>query len=325
MEIHVVPVPWSSHGNQLRAVRDRVFVQEQQVPQDLERDGEDAMAEHFLAINEAGQAIGCARLLASGQIGRMAVLSEFRGTGIGTRLLDAAVEQATGMGLRKVHLHAQIQAETFYRKRGFLPVGDSFMEAGISHRHMELELPIPFESPGEVARPVVREETSPDTVQPPSELLTYRGVGDCAAGLLQALRHPRRNLYIYSQALDHALFDNSEIVDALSAFVRRGPPIVLRLLVLDTGPMTSRGHRLLELARRLDSKIEIRRVPDDLADADVTFATWDAEGYWLMPDYRTYAAHAKHRDPVQANRLAERFSYLWERSSPDPELRRLRL
>jgi predicted GNAT family N-acyltransferase len=325
MDIHVVPVPWSSHSAQLRSVREIVFIQEQQVPQDLEWDGEDESAHHFLAINEAGQAIGCARLLASGQIGRMAVLAEFRGSGIGTRLLEVAVEQAKQMGLRRVYLHAQTHAEPFYRKGGFLPVGDAFMEAGIPHQSMELELPIPFESPGKIARPVLREETAVDTAEAVSELLTYRGVGDCAEGILQALRHPRRNLYVYSQTLDHALFDKPEIVDALSAFARSGPPVVLRLLIVDSSPITSRGHRLLELARRLDSKIEIRRVPDELADSDATFVTWDAEGFWVMPDHKTYAAHANHRDPVQANRLAERFNYLWERSSPDPELRLLRL
>jgi len=325
MEIHVVPVPWSSHAAQLRRVREIVFVQEQQVPQDLEWDGEDEMAHHFLAVNEAGQPIGCARLLSSGQIGRMAVLVEFRGTGIGARLLEAAVEQAKQMGLRKAHLHAQTHAEPFYRKGGFLPVGDTFMEADIPHQSMELELPIPFEPPGKVARPVLREETPVDTAEPVSELLTYRGAGDCADGMLQALRHPRRTLYVYSQVLDHALFDKPEVVDALSSFARSGPPVVVRVLIVDSSPITSRGHRLLELARRLDSKIEIRRVPDELAETDATFVTWDAEGYWLLPDYKTYVAHANHRDPVQANRLAERFNYLWERSSTDPELRLLRL
>ncbi len=325
MEIHVVPVSWSSHSLPLRKVREAVFIEEQQVPRELEWDGEDESAHHFLAINEAGQAIGCTRLLTSGQIGRMAVLAEFRGTGIGKRLLAVAVEQAKQLGFRMVHLHAQTQAEPFYRKNGFLPVGEVFMEADIPHQRMELELPIPFESPGKTARPVLRDDTPADRTEPVAELLNYRGVGDCAAGILEALRHPRRNLYIYSQTLDHALFDNPDVVDALSSFARSGPPVVLRLLITDTSPITSRGHRLLELARRLDSKIEIRRVPDELAEPEASFLTWDAEGYWLMPDYRAYSAQANHRDPVQANRLAERFNYFWERSSSDPELRLLRL
>ncbi len=325
MQIHVVPVPWSSHHRQLREVREIVFIKEQGVPRELEWDGEDEHAYHFLAVNEAGQAIGCARLLANGKIGRMAVLAEFRGTGLGTRLLDAVIEHAKQLGLLTVHLHAQTHAEPFYRKSGFLPVGAAFLEAGIQHQGMTLELPIPFESPGKVPRPSLREEAPVDDSRPAPQLQTYRNIGDCLNGLLRALSYPRRILAIYSQVLDHALFDRQEVVDALSAFARSGPPVAVRLLIHDSSLITSRGHRLLELARRLDSKIEIRRVPEELADFQATFVTWDNLGYWLMPDYQTYVGQANFNDPVQASRLSERFNYLWERSVPDPELRALHL
>ena len=84
-------------------------------------------------------------------------------------------------------------------------------------------------------------------------------------------------------------------------------------------------HRLLELSRRIDSKIDIRRVPEELASDTHTYVTWDRRGYWLMPDYREYDGLSNHYDPVQANRLDERFEYLWERGISDPELRTLRL
>ena len=67
MEVHVVPVPWSTHSDQLQAVRNTVFIQEQGVPQEVEWDGHDEGATHFLALNEAGQTIGCARLLGDKQ------------------------------------------------------------------------------------------------------------------------------------------------------------------------------------------------------------------------------------------------------------------
>jgi len=325
MEIHVVPVQWATHGEKLRQVRGVVFIEEQKVPRDLEWDGLDDQAHHFLAMNEAGQAIGCARLLPSGQIGRMAVLKAFRGTGIGERLLDAAVEQAKKLRMDKVHLHAQIQAEPFYRKCGFQPVGQVFMEAGIPHRQMELDLPIPFENQGALPRPAVRESRVETAVDDASELLSYRGASACAEGLVNALSAPRRQLMIYSQQLDPALFDRPEVSHALSAFARSGPPVRVQVLIHDSSLMVARGHRLLELARRLDSKIEIRRVPETFAESDATYLTWDSRGYWLQPDHRTYVALADHYDPVQANRFCEGFVRLWERSAGDPELRNLRL
>ena len=70
----------------------------------------------------------------------MAVVKALRRRGIGERLLTAAVEQAQGLGMQRLFLNAQTQAEGFYRAGGFLPVGDVFMEAGIPHRRMELDL-----------------------------------------------------------------------------------------------------------------------------------------------------------------------------------------
>jgi predicted GNAT family N-acyltransferase len=324
MDVHVLTVDWPTHSEVLQAIRGEVFIEEQGVPREIEWDGQDDVSHHFLAINEAGQRIGCARLLPSGQIGRMAVLKRHRGTGIGRELLDAAVEAARALGFQRVFLHAQSDVVDFYRKAGFIPEGEEFMEAGIAHQGMALELPIPFESPGEVAKPVIREEAAPEEAAE-SALLQFSGESDCIEGLIQSLSWPSRTLRIYSQDLDHALFDREEVTDALSAFVRRGPPARLLILIHSSNAIVSRGHRLLELARRLNSKVEIRTVPGEIAEDNHSCVIADEQGFFLLPDHREYQALANRYDPVQAARLAERFDYLWERSDADPELRVLRL
>ncbi|MFV2091440.1 MAG: GNAT family N-acetyltransferase, partial [Pseudomonadales bacterium] len=68
MKVHVVPVDWISHRKVLQAIRGEVFIEEQGVPQEIEWDGQDDIAHHFLAINEAGLRVGCGRLLPTGQI-----------------------------------------------------------------------------------------------------------------------------------------------------------------------------------------------------------------------------------------------------------------
>ena len=75
MNVHVTEVPWASHRERLRSIRRTVFIEEQNVPQDLEWDGADEDSRHFLAVTEAGVDIGCARLMPSGQIGRNSSLS----------------------------------------------------------------------------------------------------------------------------------------------------------------------------------------------------------------------------------------------------------
>lgn len=324
MQVHVLPVDWATSREALQAIRGRVFIEEQGVPKALEWDGQDDTAHHFMAISEAGQRVGCGRLLPSGQIGRMAVLADFRGRGIGRQILDAALQAARDLGLTRVVLHAQTDAIGFYRRAGFLPQGDEFMEAGIRHQAMTLELPIPFEAPEDLPKPEIRpDQPSPQAAA--AELCQHEGESECVAGLLAVLADPSRKVRIYSQELDHTLFDRLDVTDALSQFVRHGPPARLQILIHSSSSAVSRGHQLVELAQRLVSKIEIRKVSSVLAADRHSCVIVDERGYFLLPDHHAYQALSNAYDPVQAERLAERFDYLWERSEADPELRVLRL
>lgn len=324
METHVIQADWPSHAETLRDIRGKVFVEEQGVPQDLEWDGQDDTAHHFLAINAAGQRLGCCRLLPSGQIGRLAVLPDQRRKGIGRQLLDAAIDQAKTLGLSRVFLHAQVDALEFYREAGFLPEGDEFLEAGITHRSMTLPLPIPFATDPDLPRPEIRPQQAAPQADA-GELTQHVGESACIEALKTSLSWPQRIVRIYSQELDHLLFDRPDVADLLSAFARRAGPTKLHVLVHSSSAIVSRGHRLLELARRLDSKVEIRKVPAELAEDNHACVLSDDEGFFLLPDHRDYQALANRYDPVQTRRLAERFDYLWEHSAADPELRVLRI
>jgi predicted GNAT family N-acyltransferase len=326
MEVHVISAPWYEHQQTLKAIRTEVFVEEQNVPRDLEWDGLDEDAEHFLAINSAGQHLGCARLLPDGQIGRMAVRADYRKQGIGNRLLDAAVAAAVDRGLDRVFLHAQESATDFYRRGGFLPVGEPFMEAGIRHIGMERYLPMPFEGVEEaIARPTI-------AAPPAATVPAYGGAAEPFKGEAQALDAllliaggARRDLWIYSQDLDPTLFDNVAVIDRLSAFARQAANAEVRVLLHSSRRLVGGRHRLLALARRLESKIRIRRVPEDLATDEHTALIADSQSYWLMPDHTVYFGLSNVADPVRVERLRERFDYLWDRSESDPELRLLQI
>ncbi len=129
-------VDWAQGIAQLRAVRVAVFVVEQNIPEDLEWDDEDARRCTRLPRTSAGNAIGCGRLLRDGHIGRMAVLASWRGRGVGGALLDRLVALARERGHARVVLNAQTQAMPFYARHGFAPVGAPFVEAGIAHHAM---------------------------------------------------------------------------------------------------------------------------------------------------------------------------------------------
>ena len=127
---------WRGDAAGLRAVRSSVFVAEQGVPPELEWDGLDEAAWHWLAEDTTGTPIGVARLLASGQVGRMAVLPAWRHRGVGRALLHAVLRDAARHGIGELWLNAQCTAEPFYARAGFVAEGALFEEAGIPHRRM---------------------------------------------------------------------------------------------------------------------------------------------------------------------------------------------
>ena len=117
-----------------------MFIVEQQVPEALEWDADDAVSIHALALDAAGQPIGTGRLLPDGYIGRMAVSAAWRRRGVGQAILHWLIACARTRGDAAVHLHAQTHALGFYARAGFTAQGAVFMEAGILHRAMTLSL-----------------------------------------------------------------------------------------------------------------------------------------------------------------------------------------
>jgi predicted GNAT family N-acyltransferase len=126
-----------------RPVREEVFVAEQKVPLELEWDEWDERSDHAVARDASGRAIGTARLLPDGRIGRMAVLREWRRRGVGAALMEALLQKAREQSMSRVMLHAQTHAAGFYRRFGFSERGGEFWEAGIPHVEMTLELSPP--------------------------------------------------------------------------------------------------------------------------------------------------------------------------------------
>ncbi|MBL8919972.1 MAG: GNAT family N-acetyltransferase [Myxococcaceae bacterium] len=148
--VAIVPVSNDGELFQALAIREIVFIEEQSVPEGLERDAEDANAYHVLAM-EGGHAIGTGRLVELstppagthgtwGRIGRMAVLSSHRKSGIGARLLVALEAEARRRGFTGIMLHAQLSAMEFYKRHGYAADGAVFEEAGMPHLEMKKSL-----------------------------------------------------------------------------------------------------------------------------------------------------------------------------------------
>ncbi|MDA0978259.1 MAG: GNAT family N-acetyltransferase [Proteobacteria bacterium] len=137
---------WTADREALQRIRRQVFILEQGVPRDIEWDGRDEECWHWLATDVDDKPIGTGRLMPEGQIGRMAVLEDWRGHGVGAAILEAAVEKARHLGMTEALLHAQSHAVNFYEKAGFAPQGDEYLEAGIPHLTMTRSLSPPVDN-----------------------------------------------------------------------------------------------------------------------------------------------------------------------------------
>lgn len=142
MSIQYSMVTWQTHQSALMYVRELVFINEQNVPKEIELDEYDANCVHIIAIDSNHPeypAIATARLLAGGHIGRMCVLKQYRNQSIGSQMLKQLIDYAKSKDFKSIQLNAQVSAIEFYQKHGFSINSEVFLEAGIEHRAMILK------------------------------------------------------------------------------------------------------------------------------------------------------------------------------------------
>jgi predicted GNAT family N-acyltransferase len=320
-------VDYTAAAADLHAVRHGVFVLEQSVPATLERDAADPHCLHVLARDAVGTPIGAARLVppfvavngcvgapdASDaahppaprgedplpRIGRMAVLRDWRGCGVGEAMLTTLEDLARQRGWTRLALHAQAPAIRFYARLGYLPDGPRFHEAGIEHQAMQRDLA------GSVAI---------DT-------------REAAIATVVALAHrTRRRLRIYSRALDPGLFDAPEALEAVRRLAVRGGGIEIRILLQDAATPQRDLAPLLALSQRLPSVVLLREVDDPVDNAyPSAFVSNDAGGFYFRPLGQRFDGEADLAAPGRARQLGDEFDRAWERARPCSELRALGL
>jgi predicted GNAT family N-acyltransferase len=128
-------VSYAEHQDAIKLVRNTVFSAEQGVDPAIDFDGLDDDAFHVLCSDD-GKPVGTGRMLDDGHIGRVAVISEYRSRGAGTRIMQLLIDTAKANNYKRIYLHAQVGAVPFYDKLGFFACGKNFEEAGILHTPM---------------------------------------------------------------------------------------------------------------------------------------------------------------------------------------------
>jgi hypothetical protein len=169
---------------------------------------------------------------------------------------------------------------------------------------LNLQAPVPGAPPGKL------------------ELQGLAAVRDLSA---QLAGQAERSLLIFSRTLDQRVYDQQPFLHALHRLALHGPRSQVRILLVDNHRLVKYNHRLLELARRLTSRIELRRPIAQYAEHGDEYLLADHRGYLYREHADEYEGSAEFYAPLEARRLEERFQAAWEHSQPDPELRRLYL
>jgi len=301
----IEPVDYAAGYPELRAVREVVFVQEQQVPADLEQDAHDPGSLHVLARALDGTPIGTGRLIppppgedgGPARIGRLAVLPEWRGRGVGDALLLALVEQARLAGWHEVALDAQASAIGFYLRHGFAARGERFETAGIEHQRMARLL---------------------------TGMVAIEDREAAVAHTAALVRAARRGVWVYSRELDPGLFDAPEVLDAMRRFGTAGSGAEARFLLQDAAAPQRAHAPLLGLAQRLPSVFLFREIADPVDRAyPSAFVANDVGGFYFRGLGHRFDGEADPHGPGRARQLRETFERIWERSRPVGEYRAL--
>ena len=305
---HVEVANWSHEGQRtaLLNLRYTVFVQEQGVPEERERDELDGDCWHVLARDHAGVPIGCGRLTPEHKIGRMAVRKEWRGYGVGTGLLRELIGRARTQGWPEVALDAQVSAISFYEREGFSAHGDVFDDAGLPHRKMRMTLPS-ISDESEQAQ----EEVGAPLISP----LPAGSRSETAASRLQLLREVRHRLAVYLPLLDNDSFASVEELAELRRIAISGRGAQIRILLHDPAAALRNDHRLIALAQRLPSALQVRM---PVGEADLAYVSAyllnDVGGYLFLPEANRPQGRAASRDRASQAPLQQHFDEVWERA-----------
>lgn len=136
-------------------------------------------------------------------------------------------------------------------------------------------------------------------------------------------RQAHHSVKIFSQELDHDLYDNSAFIETLSDTARRCKNLPIRILLKDPSKAAHLGHRLVELQRRLPSFIEMRNFPIDVGDDNEEFVLFDNIALLKRYTHGYMRGYCEYRAIPDAGKKARYFDLAWDQAEPCHELRRL--
>jgi phosphatidylserine/phosphatidylglycerophosphate/cardiolipin synthase-like enzyme len=155
--------------------------------------------------------------------------------------------------------------------------------------------------------------------------LLLTGVTECKDAALRLTTQAKRSIYIFSYDLDHKIYNQTDFLEAVKELAIRSEHSQVKILLQHNEKVQREGHRLIQLWRRLTSKIEIRKPDADHIDHIENFLLVDDTGYLHRKLYTDYTATVDFNAKLATRQFSTFFHEVWEQSEPDSELRNLHI
>ena len=146
---------------------------------------------------------------------------------------------------------------------------------------------------------------------------------DNQAAALRLVIEGNRSLDLFSRDLEPRIYDNAQFTDAVRALAIKTRDLYVRILVIDPDFVIKHGHRLIELARRLTSHIEIRKVHEDYCNNPEAYLVVDKRGLLHRKLASRFEGVVNFNNPITATELHHQFTEMWERSKQYMDFKRL--
>lgn len=302
-------VRWDDAQADLRFIRRKVFIEEQQVPEDLEWDDDDKIAVHLLGKQD-GNPVACARLTSDGKLGRLAVLKEFRKHGWGSKLIRVSERFLHSKKIDKIYLNSQANSYYFYFQHGFRPTQNMLWDANIPHIRMQ--------------KTIGHSNPNSNTFLMGLDDESYYSdlSAACAVWFQIGSSQCRREIDIEVKDLSHPVFNNESCLENLTNFLRQSQRTRVRVLLHDEIPGLSE-HPIMLAQQRISSRFLVRRMQENRSrETPMNLFLLDYKGV-IRFDYKN--TYCNFDNAASVKRHKSRFNEEWDRSKQLIEGRKLHI
>ncbi|MFK5892207.1 MAG: hypothetical protein QM504_03185 [Pseudomonadota bacterium] len=143
------------------------------------------------------------------------------------------------------------------------------------------------------------------------------------ASILELTKHTLRTIKIFTPNLDHKIYNNEDIKSELLKFCRSNRHAQIQILVTDLSHAIKYGHRLVRLTQQIPSHVQIRQIPEEYTDNNLSYVTGDISQFIFNKKPEKSYLHSMCVNRTKS--LYEHFVSIWEKSEQNPQTKTLNI